>query len=442
MVPGADGGDPRAGRPGAPASVAGRRVVLCVTGGIAAYKVVQAARDLALAGADVRVAMTAAARRFVGAQTFASLTGNPVATDLFTDAHEVPHVELARGADVVVVAPATADVLAKMAAGIADDIVTATLLTAACPVVAAPAMHKEMWEHPATRANVATLAARGVTLVGPVEGPLSSGDAGAGRMVEADVVVEAVAAALARSGELAGRRVLVTAGGTQEPIDPVRYVGNRSSGRMGFALAAEALRRGADVVVVAGPSTATPPAGAEVVRVRTAEEMRAAVTARAGDADVIVMAAAVADFRPARVAERKLKKAAGPPEVELEPTPDILAELGRMPGRRAVLVGFAAETEPDPAALARAAEAKRASKRADLVVANDVASDDSGFEVDTNRAVIAGPGGTHDAGLATKASLAALVLDRVVGILAAGHGREAGDATSSGGSMETTGGVA
>ncbi|HEX2050048.1 MAG TPA: bifunctional phosphopantothenoylcysteine decarboxylase/phosphopantothenate--cysteine ligase CoaBC [Actinomycetota bacterium] len=439
----AGGGDPRGRHPGAGAAVAGRRIVLCVTGGIAAYKVVQAARDLALAGADVRVAMTAAARRFVGAQTFASLTGNPVATDLFTDAHDVPHVELAREADLVVVAPATADVLAKMAAGIADDLVTATLLTAACPVVVVPAMHTEMWEHAATRANVATLAARGVTFVGPSEGELSSGDTGAGRLVEPDAIVAAAVAALERRGDLAGRRVVVTAGGTQEPIDPVRYVGNRSSGRMGFALAAEARRRGADVVAVVGAATAPAPAGVEVVRVRSAEEMRAAVTARAGDADVVVMAAAVADFRPAEPAARKLKKAAGPPEIALVPTPDILAELGRMPGRRAVLVGFAAETERDPAALGRAAEDKRVAKGADLVVANDVASADSGFEVGTTRAVVAGPDGIADAGLTSKDALAALVVERVVGILAARDGRAAGDdAFTSGGSMNSRGGVA
>jgi phosphopantothenoylcysteine decarboxylase/phosphopantothenate--cysteine ligase len=397
--------------------VAGRKVVVCVTGGIAAYKVVESVRTLAQLGADVRVAMTHSAQMFVGAQTFAALSGNPVATDLYGTGPDVPHVELARGAELCVVAPATANVMAKMAAGLADDIVSATLLTVRCPIVVAPAMHTEMWENPATRANVDILSERGVTIVGPASGPLSSGDEGPGRLVEADELVAAVLERLGRSSELAGKRVLITAGGTQEPIDPVRFVGNRSSGRMGYAVARAALARGAKVTLVSGPTELSPPPGADVVAVQTAEQMRDAVLARAPGADIIVKAAAVADFRPETTAERKLKKAAGPPEVVLVPNVDILNELGHEPSVRkpgSVLVGFAAETEVDPGRLARLAEGKRTAKGADIIVANDVSSPDSGFSVRTNRAVIAGPDGTEDVGLVTKEELATALMDRAV----------------------------
>jgi phosphopantothenoylcysteine decarboxylase/phosphopantothenate--cysteine ligase len=397
--------------------VAGRRVVVCVTGGIAAYKVVESVRTLAQLGADVRVAMTHSAQMFVGAQTFAALSGNPVATDLYGTGPDVPHVELARGAELCVVAPATANVMAKMAAGLADDIVSATLLTVRCPIVVAPAMHTEMWENPATRANVDILRERGVTIVGPASGPLSSGDEGPGRLVEADELVAAVLERLGRSSELAGKRVLITAGGTQEPIDPVRFVGNRSSGRMGYAVARAALARGAKVTLVSGPTELSPPPGADVVAVQTAEQMRDAVLARAPGADIIVKAAAVADFRPETTAERKLKKAAGPPEVVLVPNVDILNELGHEPSVRkpgSVLVGFAAETEVDPERLARLAEGKRTAKGADIIVANDVSSPDSGFSVRTNRAVIAAPDGTEDVGLVTKEELATALMDRAV----------------------------
>jgi phosphopantothenoylcysteine decarboxylase/phosphopantothenate--cysteine ligase len=400
--------------------VAGRKVVVCVTGGIAAYKVVESVRTLAQLGADVRVAMTRSAQMFVGEQTFAALSGNPVATDLYGTGPDVPHVELARGAELCLVAPATANVLAKMAAGLADDVVSATLLTVRCPVVVAPAMHTEMWENPATRANVDTLSERGVTIVGPASGPLSSGDEGPGRIVEADELVGAVLEVLGRSSDLAGRRVLITAGGTQEPIDPVRFVGNRSSGRMGYAVARAALGRGAKVTLVTGPTELSPPPGADVIPVQTAEQMRDAVLSRAPGADIIVKAAAVADFRPERTAERKLKKAAGPPEVVLIPNVDILHELGHEPSVRkpgSVLVGFAAETEVDPERLARLAGGKRTAKGADIIVANDVSSPDSGFSVRTNRAVIAGPDGTEDVGLVTKEELAAALMDRAVAAL-------------------------
>jgi phosphopantothenoylcysteine decarboxylase/phosphopantothenate--cysteine ligase len=399
-------------------AAAGRKVLLVVAGGIAAYKVVQVARDLAAGGADLRVVMTASATRFVGTQTFAALTGNPVATELFDAGPEVPHVELARGAALVLVAPATANLIAKAAHGLADDLASAVLLTARAPLLVAPAMHTEMWEHPATQANVATLVARGARLVGPVTGPLSSGDEGLGRMAEPDDIVAAALDTLGRAQALAGRHLVVTAGGTQEPLDPVRFIGNRSSGLMGFEIAAEALRRGAKVTLVAGATSAPPPPGADVLRVRTAEDMRAAVLAAAPSADAIVKAAAVADFRPVGPAPAKLKKAAGPPRIELESTPDILAELGADPGLRkpgSVLVGFAAETEPDPAGLAELARAKLADKGADVIVANDVSSPDSGFEVPTNRAVIAHAGGeVIDLGLVTKAELARALVDDLV----------------------------
>lgn len=400
----------------------GGKILLCISGGVAAYKIGYVARDLTQLGSDVRVVMTGSAQRFVGATTFAALTGNRVYTDLFPDAPgpDVPHVELARGADLVVVAPATANALARMALGVADDLFSSLMLTVTCPVLVAPAMHTEMWQHPATQQNVATLRRRGVHVVGPVSGPLSSGDEGPGRMVEPHDIVGAAAAVLGRSQDLQGMRVVVTAGGTQEPIDPVRFIGNRSSGLMGYEIARAALLRGAKVTLVSGPTSLTPPPGTDVVQVKTAEEMRDAVFAAAPDADAIIKAAAVADFKPDRSVERKLKKAEGAPDVVLVPTPDILRELGhsrsgRKPG--SVLVGFAAETEPDPGKLSELARSKLESKRADVIVANDVSSPDSGFEVPTNRAVIADRDGVADVGLVTKAALAQALVDRIVHLL-------------------------
>ncbi len=401
-------------------SVQGKKILVCITGGIAAYKTPFLVRSLAQSGADVRVIMTASAKRFVGEQTFAALSGNDVYSELFGTGADVPHIELARGADLVVVAPATANALAKMALGIADDLFSSTVLTSSCPLLVAPAMHTEMWEHPATQANVETLRSRGAIFVGPATGALSSGDEGTGRMTEPDEILEAALNVLARSEQLTGKRVLVTAGGTQEPIDPVRFIGNRSSGLMGLLIAEAAFARGAKVTLVSGPTAMKVPTGIDVVRVKTAEEMRESVLAAAPDADVIVKAAAVADFRPDRTVSAKLKKAAGPPEVRLVPTSDILAELGAHPELRkpgAILVGFAAETEPDPARLAELAREKRMAKRADVIVANDVGSADSGFEVATNRAVIAGPDGSEDVGLVTKAALAESLVDRIVRLL-------------------------
>jgi phosphopantothenoylcysteine decarboxylase / phosphopantothenate---cysteine ligase len=389
-------------------------VLLGVSGGIAAYKAALVARLLKAGGADVTVVLTEAATRFIGPDTFSALTGEPAHTSLWERPGEVLHVRIAREADVAVVVPATANVLAKLAHGHADDLLSATLLEATCGLVIAPAMHSGMWEHPATQANVATLRERGVTFVGPATGPLAHGDEGIGRLEEPEDVVAAVRGALAPQ-DLAGRTLLLTSGPTHEPIDPVRFVGNRSTGKMGAALAAEALRRGATVTVVLGPGASAPPGG-EVVPVQTAEEMRDAVLARFDDADAVVMAAAVADFRPKAVADEKLKKDAGVPELHLEPTPDILSELGE---RRTdqVLVGFAAETED----LERAGRRKLESKHLDLVVVNLVGRDGTGFGSDTNEAMILAADG-DDVPLRrwTKRELASAVVERVAALIGTG----------------------
>jgi phosphopantothenoylcysteine decarboxylase/phosphopantothenate--cysteine ligase len=388
----------------------GRRVLLGVTGGIAAYKSVLLTRLLRLRGASVRVVMTRAAERFVGPATFAALSEHRVYTDVYEEPGVVLHVRLAREADVAVVAPATANVIAKLAQGIADDLLTSTLLEATCPLVIVPAMHSGMWEHPATQANVDALAARGVRIVGPVRGPLAAGDEGVGRMVEPEDILAAIEDVLSAGRDLAGRRVVVTAGPTWEPIDPVRFIGNRSTGRMGFAVAAEAFARGADVTLVVGPGTVPPPQGPEVVRVETAEQMRAAVLVAAADADAVVMAAAVADFRPADPAGEKLKKEAGPPSLELVPTPDILAELGGDRTAR-VLVGFAAETGD----VVAAGREKLARKGVDLLVANEVGREGTGFGSQTNRAaILAADGADEPLRDWSKDELAAAICDRLV----------------------------
>jgi len=325
--------------------LAGRRVLLGVTGGIAAYKTALLARSLTAEGALVTTILTESATRFVGPDTFAGLTGRPVHTSLWERPGEVLHVRLAHETDVAVIAPATANVLAALATGLAGDLLTATMLEYDGPIVLAPAMHTGMWSHPATRRNVATLRDRGAVFVGPVDGPLAHGDAGMGRLAEPDAILAAVTAAAAPPDRsLEGRRVLVAAGPTHEPLDPVRFLGNRSTGRMGVEVAEQALARGAAVTLVLGPDTVPPPSAATVVRVGTAEEMRDAVLTAAVDADAVVMAAAVADFRPKAVADSKLKKELGVPDLVLEPTPDILAELGahRRPGQ--VLVGLGADT--------------------------------------------------------------------------------------------------
>jgi phosphopantothenoylcysteine decarboxylase/phosphopantothenate--cysteine ligase len=388
-----------------------RRVLLGVTGGIAAYKACILVRLLRLRGASVRVVMTRSAERFVGPATFAALSDHRVYTDLWEEPGVVLHVRLAHEADVAVVAPATANVLAKLAQGIADDLLTSTLLEASCPLVLAPAMHTGMWEHPATQANANTLAARGARIVGPARGALAAGDEGMGRMTEPDGILRAIEDTLAAAGDLSGKRIVVTAGPTWEPIDPVRFVGNRSTGKMGFAVAAEAFARGAAVTLVVGPGTLEPPIGPAVTRVTTADEMRRAVLEAAPDADAVVMAAAVADFRPKAIAETKLKKRDGVPDVVLEPTPDILAGLGARKRAGQTLVGFAAET----ADLVANAEDKVRRKGLDLVVANDVSAPGVGFEHDTNAVVLLGADGSrHDVALADKRAVARAVLDAVL----------------------------
>ena len=396
-------------------ALAGRRVVLGVSGGIAAYKAALVARGLVTAGATVDVVMTDGARSFVGPATFEGITGRPVRTEVWEDIPNETHVALARAADVVVVFPATAHLLARAAAGLADDLLTTSLLAATCPVVMAPAMHTEMWQHAATQDNVARLRERGVVLVGPVDGPLMGGDTGPGRAADPDDVVAAVAGAVGAIGDLRGRTVVVTAGGTREALDPVRYLGNRSSGRMGFAVAAAAARRGAQVALVAGPTDLPTPAGVDRVDVVSARDMHAAVLPRAADADVVVKAAAVADFRPAGASDRKLKKSDGVPTITLEPNPDILAELGarrrEQGGGPTVLVGFAAETHD----VEDNARGKLERKGCDLLVVNDVTEQGAGFGHDTNRVVVlAADGGRVEVPLATKAQVADRLLDEVV----------------------------
>ena len=404
--------DPRSPRPSSE-PLAGRRVLLGVSGGIAAYKAALVARLLRGAGADVSTVLTEAATRFVGPDTFSALTGEPAYTSLWERPGEVLHVKLAREADVAVVVPATANTIAKLAFGLADDLLSSTMLEVTCPVVVAPAMHSGMWEHAATRANIELLRSRGVVVVGPVTGPLAHGDEGVGRLAEPEDVMAAVRVTLARH-DLAGRRVLITSGPTREPIDPVRYVGNRSTGKMGAALAAEAVARGAVVTVVLGPGAIEPP-GAEVVPVETAEEMRGAVLTRFDDTDAVVMAAAVADFRPKSVSEQKLKKDAGVPEVMLEPTPDILAELGER-RKDQVLVGFAAETDD----LERAGRGKLIAKHLDLVVMNRVGREGTGFGADASEAMLLGSAGDPEPLRTwTKRELATAVIDRIVTLLPA-----------------------
>jgi phosphopantothenoylcysteine decarboxylase / phosphopantothenate---cysteine ligase len=392
----------------------GRRVLLGVTGGVAAYKAAYLARLLRERGAEVQVVMTPAATRFVGPETFAALTGRQAHSDVFERAEDVLHVRLAHEADAAVVVPATANLLAKLATGVADELLTSTLLEFRGPVVVAPAMHSGMWTHPATVENLRVLEGRGVGVVGPVEGPLAAGDEGVGRMAEPEDIAAALERAVAeRGGPLTGRRVLVTAGPTHEPIDAVRFLGNRSSGKMGYAVAREAAKRGAAATLVSGPSPLPDPPGVEVVRVETAEEMRDAVLARFEEADAVVKAAAVADWRPKERAEEKLKKEAGVPELLLEPTPDILRELGERKGER-VLVGFAAETED----LEAAGRTKLREKRLDLIVVNEVGGPDTGFEADTNRAmVLAADGDDEPMREWTKAELAAAICDRLTALL-------------------------
>jgi phosphopantothenoylcysteine decarboxylase/phosphopantothenate--cysteine ligase len=398
-----------------------RRVVLGVTGGIAAYKAVEVCRRMVEAGVFVSPVLTADALRFVGATTFSALASEPVQTSLFEERSPIPHTRLGQGADLVVVAPATADFLARYAAGMANDLLTATLLATRAPVVVCPAMHTEMWEHPSVQENLATLRRRGVTVVDPESGPLAAGDSGMGRLADPQTIVGVVLGMVGAHGDLAGRRVLVSAGGTREPIDPVRHITNRSSGKQGYALATGALARGAEVALVTTVDLPLPPnPRLSVVRVDTAAQMEEAMAIEADKADAIVMAAAVADFRPVAASGRKLTKESGVPDLVLEPTPDILCGLvaRRRPGQ--VIVGFAAETD-DPVGRGRR---KFQHKGVDMIVVNDVSAPGVGFDHDTNAVTIITAAGSDEVPLSAKSVVADAVLDRVVEMLAGGTGRK------------------
>ena len=425
-------------------------VVVGVTGGIAAYKAVGVIRALVLDGHSVHVVATEAALRFVGRPTLEAISRNPVATDLYEGVAEVRHVAIGQSADLIVIAPATANTLAKLAAGIADDLLGNTVLASTAPLVVAPAMHTEMWRNPATVANVATLRSRGVTVVGPASGQLTGADSGPGRMEEPEVIVRAALRAAGisprlavsavpepvadvvvlserrraneasrrpRGGvDLAGKRVVVTAGGTREPLDPVRFLGNRSSGRQGVAVAAAAQARGAEVVLIAAHLEVEPPEGVELVQVQTALELQEAVTEAARSADLVVMTAAVADYRPAVMRDSKIKKSEAGQTLTLElvANPDILAGLSAAKPEGQVVVGFAAETEPDPSTLIELGRTKLAAKGSDFLVLNQVGWE-QGFATESNEVVVLRRGGdiVMEAS-GSKLSVADRILDVVV----------------------------
>jgi phosphopantothenoylcysteine decarboxylase/phosphopantothenate--cysteine ligase len=410
-----------------------KRIVVGVSGGIAAYKACTVVRQLAEAGHDVRVIPTDSALRFVGAATFEALSGNPVHTGVFTDVPEVPHVRLGQQADLVVVAPATADLLARAVHGRADDLLTATLLTARCPILFAPAMHTEMWLHPATVDNVATLRRRGAVVLEPAFGRLTGADSGKGRLPEAEEITTLAHLLLDRHDalpfDLAGRKVLVTAGGTREPIDPVRFIGNRSSGKQGYAVARVAAQRGAEVTLIAGHTVGLiDPAGVDVVHVSSAQQLADAVSKHAPAADVLVMAAAVADFRPAHVAAAKIKKGQDdPPLIELVRNDDVLAGAvlsrahGELPNMRAI-VGFAAETGDANGDVLFHARAKLRRKGCDLLVVNAV-GEGRAFEVDNNDGWLLASDGTESAlQHGSKTLMASRIVDAIVTFLSGDGG--------------------
>ncbi|MDT9693604.1 bifunctional phosphopantothenoylcysteine decarboxylase/phosphopantothenate--cysteine ligase CoaBC [Streptomyces sp. P9(2023)] len=408
------------------------KVVLGVSGGIAAYKACELLRRLTESGHDVRVVPTAAALNFVGAATWSALSGNPVSTEVWESVHEVPHVRIGQGADLVVVAPATADLLAKAAHGLADDLLTNTLLTARCPVVFAPAMHTEMWEHPATQENVATLRRRGAVVIEPAVGRLTGVDTGKGRLPDPAEIFEVCRRILARgtaAPDLVGRHVVVSAGGTREPLDPVRYLGNRSSGKQGYALAKAAAARGARVTLVEANTGIPDPAGVDVVHVGTAIQLREAVLKAAGDADAVVMAAAVADFRPAVYASGKIKKRddVEAPTVELVRNPDILAEVSAdraLPGQ--IVVGFAAETDD---VLANGREKLRR-KGCDLLVVNEVGEHKTFGSEENEAVVLAADGSDTPVPYGPKEALAETVWDLVAPRLRSLPGENSGKSHS------------
>jgi phosphopantothenoylcysteine decarboxylase/phosphopantothenate--cysteine ligase len=389
-------------------------IVLGVTGGIAAYRTCELARLLTKDGAEVQAVLTEAAAGMVGPLTFQALTGRPAEVGRGGNlaASGMAHIDLARRADLIVIAPATANTLAKISWGMADNLLTTTVLSSTCPVILAPAMNTRMWDNPLTRENVERLQKHGrMILVGPTVGSLACGDEGAGRMEEPGVIFEAVRTVLSKK-DLKGRRVLVTAGPTREPLDPVRYLSNRSSGKMGYAVAAAAVRRGAKVTLISGPTALEAPWGAQVVFVETAAEMARAVSKHLAKCDVLLMAAAVADFEPGKVAKKKVKKGQTGLSISLKPTIDILSQAGKKKGR-CLLVGFAAETG-DPVPEARR---KLKAKKLDLVVANDVSLPDAGFDVDTNRVHLVEAKGAEELPLLSKEEVAERILDRAAGML-------------------------
>jgi phosphopantothenoylcysteine decarboxylase / phosphopantothenate---cysteine ligase len=407
-----------------------KRIIVGVAGGIAAYKAATVVRQLTEAGHSVRVVPTESALRFIGAATFEALSGNPVHTGVWDDVHEVPHVRIGQEADLVVVAPATADLLARAVAGRADDLLTATLLTARCPVLFAPAMHTEMWFHPATVDNVATLRRRGAIVLEPASGRLTGADSGAGRLPEAEEITTLAKLLLDRGDaltyDLAGVKVLVTAGGTREPIDPVRFIGNRSSGKQGYAMARVMAQRGADVTLIAGNTAGLiDPAGVEVVHIGSAAQLKDAVSKHGPDAHVLVMAAAVADFRPAHPATSKIKKgpeSQGEPSIELVRTDDVLAGAvraradGQLPNMRAI-VGFAAETGDANGDVLFHARAKLQRKGCDLLIVNAV-GENRAFEVDNNDGWLLASDGTESAlEHGSKTLMASRIVDAIVAFL-------------------------
>ena len=392
--------------------LAGRRIILGVTGGIAAYKAVQLCRLLVDAGAHVIPVMTESAQKFVGRATFDALASEPVRTSIFDDPDPIPHTTLGQTADLIVVAPATARSIGSYASGISNDLLTATLVATRAPVVVCPAMHTEMWEHAAVQNNLETLKSRGVTVVAPEEGRLAGGDLGSGRLADPEKVFDVIKEILT-TGDLNGRKVVITAGGTREAIDPVRYVGNRSTGKQGYAIAEAAVARGAEVTLISTVAVEAPP-GVQLIPVESAAQMHEAVLEQA-DADVIVMAAAVADFRPVETSDSKIKKDGGPPDLHLEATADILFDLGpaKRPGQ--VIVGFAAETDD----LIAHAQNKLERKNVDVIVANDVSAPKVGFAHETNEVtILEANGNQRHVSLRSKRQIADEVLDTVAEILA------------------------
>ncbi|SKC62338.1 bifunctional phosphopantothenoylcysteine decarboxylase/phosphopantothenate--cysteine ligase CoaBC [Pseudoxanthomonas indica] len=398
-----------------PGSLQGQRLLLCVGGGIAAYKALELVRRLRDAGAVVQVAMTEGAQQFVTPLSFQALSGQPVRTSLWDSAAEAAmgHIELARWADRILVAPATADLLARLSHGFANDLVTTLCLATTAPITVAPAMNHRMWLHPATQANIATLRERGVQIIGPEDGPLAEGESGPGRLSEPEQIVAALGSAAAvpptHAGELAGLKVVVSAGPTYEDLDPVRYLGNRSSGKMGFAVAASAARRGAEVVLVAGPVQLPTPSGVKRIDVRSAAQMREAVFG-AFPADIYIGAAAVADYSPRVSVQNKIKKTGETLTLDLVRTPDILAEVAAQTQGLKLVVGFAAETEN----VAHYARGKLQAKRLDMIVANQVGIAGGGFESDQNAMTAYWNGGERDFSTAPKTQLADALMDLIV----------------------------